>query len=480
MSLFTEGAIYADSKIRDVSMNQRIVRWLLALLVLFILYNTLIPFTFDQSLSDLPSLLREFTWQMPDSDDISLTDIAGNILLFLPFGFVMYMFLFYRNAPQPLLFSTFMGAVISLFIEFVQMFIAGRDSAIHDVFNNALGSFAGALAASFYARRLASLSRKIFYQLLNRKPFLLLLLILAIVQTLSAMMPFTVSITISDLKESIKSANLAPFAYHSVGAVYFNDPNKLDTLPFDASKPIEDILFWAAGGYITMLCYRIYWRRRPYGKLLLVTLPLLYFPFLEFLQIFITSRISDVTDILSGWMGVALGYLLYKLLRPLRHKNLKSDLDLLKIPVAIYALFMLFAGLRPFDWSLSPQTLAVDMRLENLVPFYAYFRKTSLWNIYDLFSSLAFFLPLSLFWSYRQKSRGVSYTQLYILTTLAGLATGAGIEFSQFFSASRIAEITDVLAFGGGGALGTFLVYYYERQVIPTLEMYRTGQRYFG
>lgn len=461
-------------------MNQRIITWLLTLFVLFILYNTLIPFTFDQNLSDLPSLLREFVWQLPDPEDLSLTDIAGNILLFVPFGFVMYMFLFYRNAPQPLLFSTFTGTFISLFIEFMQMFIAERDSAIHDVFNNTLGSFAGGVAASLYAQRLASVSRRIFYQLLNRKPFLLLLAILAIVQTISAIMPFTVSITISDLKDSIKSANLVPFAYHSVGAVYFNDPNKLDSLPFDASKPVEDILFWAAGGYIAMICYRIYWRRRPYGKLLLIALPLLYFPFLEFLQIFITSRITDVTDILSGWIGAALGYLLYKLLRPIRHKNLKSDLDLLKVPVAMYALFMLFAGLRPFDWSLSPQVLAVDMRLDNLVPFYAYFRKTSLWNIYDLFSSLAFFLPLSLYWSYRQKSRGVSYNQLYVLTTLAGLAAGAFIEFSQFFSASRIAEITDVLAFGGGGTLGTFLVYYYERQIIPTLEMYRAGQLYTG
>ncbi len=461
-------------------MNQRIIAWLLALFVLFILYNTLIPFTFDQNLSDLPSLLREFVWQLPDPDGISLTDIAGNILLFVPFGFVMYMFLFYRSAPQLLLFSTLAGMFISLFIEFMQMFIAERDSAIHDVFNNTLGSFAGAVAASIYAQRLASVSRKIFYQLLNRKPFLLLLVILAIAQTISAIMPFTVSITISDLKDSIKNANLAPFAYHSVGAVYFNDPNKLDTLPFDASKPIEDIFFWAAAGYIAMICYRIYWHRRPYGKLLLIALPLLYFPFLEFLQIFITSRITDVTDILSGWIGAALGYLLYKLLRPLRHKNLKSDLDLLKVPVAMYALFMFFAGLRPFDWSLSPEVLAVDMRLDNLVPFYAYFRKTSLWNIYDLASSFAYFLPLSLFWSYRQKSRGVSYTQLYVLTTLMGLAAGAFIEFSQLFSASRIAEVTDVLAFGGGGALGTFLVYYYERQIVPTLQMYRAGQLYLG
>lgn len=289
-------------------------------------------------------------------------------------------------------------------------------------------------------------------------------------------MPFTVSITISDMVKSIKSMNIVPFTYQSLGAIFFHRPNKLDQLPFDITPFIEDWIFWAMVGYIIMICYRIYWRHKTYGKILLYGIPLLYFPFIEGVQLFITSRITDINDVFFGYLGVATGLLLYKLLRPVRRKNLQSDVDLLKIPLIIYWVFILFSGLRPFDWTLDPKVLAVDMRLDNLVPFYAYFRKTSLWNIYDILNSLTYFMPISLYWTYRLKKKGIEYPQIYFLTIITGMAVGAFVEFSQLFSVARIAEVTDVLAYGGGGALGTFLLYYYENQVTPTLELIRSGK----
>ena len=69
------------------------------------------------------------------------------------------------------------GAVLSLGIEIVQLFIQSRNSAPHDLLNNALGSWMGAVAGSIYAVQLASVSRRIFYDLLDRKPFLLLVTI---------------------------------------------------------------------------------------------------------------------------------------------------------------------------------------------------------------------------------------------------------------------------------------------------------------
>lgn len=51
--------------------------------------------------------------------------------------------------------------------------------------------------------------------------------------------------------------------------------------------------------------------------------------------------------------------------------------------------------------------------------------------------------------------------------TLAGLLTGALIEFTQILSPSRVAEITDVISYGISGALGVFAMYYYEQEVRP-------------
>jgi glycopeptide antibiotics resistance protein len=437
------------------------------------LYNTLIPFSFEHGLSDLQDLIHNFDFAVLDLDDISLTDIVGNILLFIPYGFLMFMFLQHRGIPHPVFITTVIGMGISFFIEVMQFFIASRDSAVHDIINNTLGSGIGAVAASFYSHQVAENSRKIFYDLLDRKPFLLLLVIIGMAQFITAIMPFTVSISVSDLLDSIKDSNIIPFNYQSMGALFLNHPNKLDQQPFDITIMMEDLIFWVAGGYILRLCYRLYWRKKPYRKLLMWGIPLVYFPFIEFVQIFITSRITDINDIISGLGGIVIGNFLYDLLRPVRRKNLNSDLDLLKIPLIIYWVFILFSGFRPLDWSFDPKVLAVDMRPDNLIPFYAYFRKTSLWNIYDVVNSLTYFLPISLFWSYRLKERGAPYVKIYLLTTITGLMAGALIEFTQLLSAARIAEITDVLAYGGSGAIGTFMIYYYENQVVPTLNLIR-------
>ncbi len=463
-------------------MNRKIVAYLLGFFTFLIVYNTLIPFKFEYGFSDLPEQLKLVQWipHLTGKERLSLTDVVGNILLFMPFGFLLYMFLNYRGSSHPIARSVLAGAVLSFCIEFIQLFIPERKTGLHDLFNNTLGTWIGAVIAMIYSHRVSAIARRIFYDLLNRKPFLLIVVIIGLAQFVAAVMPFTVSITYSDVAKSVKSLNPVPFTYHSIGAIFFNEPNKHDIEPFDITPMIEDMLFWAVIGYLLMLCYRIYWKKKAYGKMVLWGLPLVYFPFLEGCQLFIMGRTTDINDIISGYLGIALGFFLYRQLRPLRRKMHRRDLDLLVIPLAMYLVFIVFSGLRPFDWLYAPDATLSDWRLENLVPFYAYFRHTSLWNIYDLADSLCYFLPISLYWSYILKEKGVPYSQIYWRTTLAGFLLGAFIELTQLFSVERIAEITDILAYAGGGAIGTFLIYYHERQVVPTLHRIREGVLHLG
>ncbi|MFZ0389907.1 MAG: VanZ family protein, partial [Calditrichia bacterium] len=358
-------------------MNRKIINFLLFAFILFVVYNTLIPFQFDYSWDDLPNLLAQVNWKM--KGHISLTDLVGNILLFIPFGFLLYMALMYANIRLRIIWCILAGALLSFGIEFAQLFIQSRNSAPHDFFNNTIGSFLGATAASIYAHRISAISRKIFYELLETKPFLLLLVIIGLLQTVAAVMPFTVSITYSDLVNSLKATNIIPFDYHSLGKMFLGYPGKHDLEPFDWMSFIEDAIYWVAVGYLLMLCYRIYWRHKRSGKLLLFGLPLVFFPFREFMQLFIISRITDINDIISGYLGFGLGFILYLQLRPLRKRTFHHHLDLLKIPLIIYAVFILFSGLQPFDWVHSPDAFSRDLEMHRLIPFYTYFKSTSLW-----------------------------------------------------------------------------------------------------
>lgn len=463
-------------------MNRKIVNFLFISYVLFVVYNTLIPFTFDYSVSDFPKLLDKVVWNplVGERGHISLTDLAGNVILFIPFGFFLYMVFYSHVRRHPIFWSVVLGALLSLFIEFVQLFIQSRNTAPHDFINNTIGSFLGAGIAAVYSLKISAIARKIFYELLDRKPFLLLVVFIGLLQLIASVMPFTVSITYSDLAESAKDTNLIPFAYMSVGKLFFNSPNQHDQLPFETMAFINDMLFWIVVSYLLMLCYRIYWKEKVYGKILFVGLPLLYFPMTEFMQMFIISRITDINDIISGYLGFALGVALYYLLRPIRRKTFHHHLDLLKIPLLMYGFFILFSGLQPFDWSFDLEFFKSNLHAYSLVPFYAYYKTTSLWNIYDLINSLTFFLPISLYWTYRLRQKAGRWPAIYLRTVLAGLIIGLFIEVMQLFSVARVAEITDALAYGMGGALGTFLIYYYEKQLKAMLEILGSDSEVFS
>lgn len=451
-------------------MNRKIVNFLLGFITFLIVYNTLIPFTFDYGLSDLPGQIAHINW-LPGTEGtgrVSLTDLAGNILLFVPFGFLMYLFLRQRNYVRPLLKVVLLGALLSLTIEFFQLFIAARNTALHDLFNNTLGTLIGGIAALIFAERVVDVVEDVFYFLFREQPFSLIIVAMVALQLFAAVMPLTVSITVSDLVKSIKSTNLVPFDYHSIGAMR-GFPDAQDALPFDITPMIEDILFWAAVAFVMMICHRLYWAKGRLSSKLIYLFPILFFPAVEFGQLFITKRTSDINDVLSGLLGFALGYLIFAVRNPFQKLPLKEDPRLLKTPLLIYTIFILFSGFRPFDWSLDPQVINMDLTADSLIPFYAYFRHTSLWNLFDMGNSLSFIFPISLYITYHKRKQGIEFDAIYVLTTLLGLGMGLVIEGVQLFSFERIAEITDVIFYAAGGALGTFTWYYYEKELVKKI-----------
>ena len=519
-------------------MHKKIFAYLLGFFIFFTLYNTLIPFEFDVPFSELGGQLQKIN-RIPffdaDGDLVSLTDIVGNIFLFIPFGFLCYMLLWYMKKRHRLVWCILGGAALSFTIEFLQLFIYSRDTAIHDLVNNTLGSAIGATVAAIYATQLSEFISKTFFDLLKNKPALLIVILLLLAQSVSAIMPFTVSISVSGFVKSVKETNLVPFTYRPLSVLLFDDYSKdaqfqmtdsvkaklqqsdlpadvvenlrkfdqpepqsrrkfLDAIKsvvggkalkahretilqlaqirseetiFDFTQMIENIIFWAIAGYLISLSLLLYFPQLPRANLIRWLFPVIYFILLEFAQIFITSRITDINDIIGGCAGVYAGYLLFRLLPPTIAANRQLDVSMLKIPVLLYAIFILFSGFRPFDWSMNPAVWGKDFEQGNLIPFYAYFRKTNLWNLYDLVRTLAFFAPLSLYFSYKLRLQQKSFPGIFILMTLAGLLTGALIEFTQILSPSRVAEITDVISYGISGALGVFAMYYYEQEVRP-------------
>lgn len=453
-------------------MNRKIINVLLGLFVAFVYYNTLIPFQFKLPGHFFSDFLGMFNIVQIASNkhNLSLTDIAGNILLFIPFGFLLYLWLRQRGVRWAFVLCILPGALFSFSIEFLQLFIKQRNSSIVDILNNTFGTAVGAGAAVVYFKTIANSTEQFLKKILREQPLVIILLVVLAFQVVAAIIPFNVSITVSDFIKSVKKVHLFPFQNKSFGMVFLNRPGSTDMESFDWFAFVESTLFWMVWGYVLWVCYQYYWKERKNGSLLLWASLIVPPVFLEFIQLFIVSRFSDVNDILAYYLGMASSILLARFTFRKERYSLEEAWKQLGVAVKIYLVFIVFTGLQPFDWLLHPQNLFAKLSIKTFVPFYAYYKKTSIWNIYDLINSLFFFIPISLYYTRLMREKGGEWLQIYPKTILAGFALGAFIEFVQLFSRSRTGEITDAILFGVGGFLGTFLWYYYCEEIRPMLK----------
>ena len=99
----------------------------------------------------LQTCVLELPWGPDPIEWSDLDDVAINILGFVPFGFVAC---HYRRLARPdargrnIVWAICIGAIISLAIELIQVWLPNRDSSATDLFCNTLGTFLGALLAT--------------------------------------------------------------------------------------------------------------------------------------------------------------------------------------------------------------------------------------------------------------------------------------------------------------------------------------------
>jgi len=452
-------------------MNRKIVNILLVSFVVFTLYNTLIPFHFQFNGQSLKTLFQATEWRffIYPWRPSSITDIAGNILLFIPFGFLLYLWRYQRRLGLSVLCTAIVGLCFSAGIEFLQLFFRGRVSSLTDIFNNTFGTFLGALAAAVYLRTVAVHMNRAAERLFRDQPVTIYLAAVFILQAMAAIIPFNVSITVSDLKQSIKTINMVPFQNFSLSFLLLNRPTRLDGMVFNWFMFVEDLLFWSVWGYVCAVCYHAYWSRRRSGIWLMLAAGFMPGILLEFLQVFIVSRYCDINDIISNWSGVLLGFLFYSIY--LRYRGFSSTDQTLKGAIGLYFIFAMFAGLQPFDFHLPANGFLPAIGYQKLIPFFAYFQKVSIWNISDLFVSLLYFFPIGLLMSHTLHRRYYPWYSIYVFTSLAGFLMGGMIEFFQLYSPTRVGEITDSLLYGTGGFLGAFSLYYFLHEIRPSFSV---------
>lgn len=414
--------------------ERRAVRALLALWCLFILYGSFFPFRFSVA----PAVVQENVSRaqvypfVNGKRKFSVLDTASNVLLFVPFGFLVAGS---GGAPggrrrwaSAVVAGGVLGCGFGILIEVGQLFAPGRTGSLVDVAANTAGALAGAAAAAFLlsgaeGRLAAGIRRRV-----REEPALLPLGLLAAALIVDSAYPFALTLDVSTAWGNLRKAQWIPLA----------DPGRR----FWGDLIMDRVVPWAL---LAALARRVAQRPLPGAAPALLTwgAASLFAAALEAGKLFVHGRAPHVDNVLLAAAGALLGVSLVPALARSRGVRARPAWALL----ALATLLLVYSELTPFRFAVSPGALHARVARIEWLPLASYYRTDPPSALFDLWNKLL----LSGFFGYAVAAargpRGLG-------SATAGLLIGAALEAAQVAAVARVASVTDVLIFGLGAGIG--------------------------
>ncbi len=380
---------------------------------LFVLYGTTFPFSFGHARTPFHIMAQRISWH-PLS---SVPDMVQNILLFIPFGFLGYFSLIYKSSRLRKLAVVLLGAMLSAFVEFLQIYAPTRFPALADVLFNTIGTAVGLVSGILLKRSVLGFKSHPFARRFLDAPSAFPAMVFLIVVVAGCWVPFDFSLEVGSIWGHLK-----PLLHH----------------PFRFTRPDDDMVACIQFLLASLFCCRVFkevgWPKPALSGVMLLGLMGMV---LEASQAIIVSRGPEVQDVIVAWIGAVGGGLAF-LFPGFREKpwlwSIAGTLGVfLSALVRGLHPFVFHSGRTHFNWVL-------------FLPQYENTTAAALGNF--MISGMVFF-PLGFLLGYFfPRSRLAPWLALFLSGAMALV-----VEIAQGWVAGRYSDITDVF----GGMLGCLI-----------------------
>lgn len=425
--------------------NTRGLLWLAALVYsTFVVYGSLVPLEFRAIPWD-EAATRFSAIPFRKLGIGSRADWVANLLLFIPLTFIWMGALSAGGNRVRLVLATLVllpaATTLSLGIEFTQLYFPQRTVSQNDIFAESLGGLIGVLIWWGTGRRFVDWLQS--WQQTHARSALaerLAWVYLAGVLVYNVL-PLDLTISLVEIfhKWQDGKVNLIPFG------------RLPDDLAYAFYEIATDALIWSP--------LALLWRfdgSRSMGRAWGMTLATA--AMLEFMQLFVFSRISDVTDLFTAAVGAALGSAVAGCLAKREIRSSQPHPSAAWLPFALAAGWMaglLFVFWFPFEFRADGAFIKSRLDFVYRVPFEVYYFGTEYRAITEVLRKTLFFAPLGalLAWGVtRQPWRWRSPS--FVLAMLILVLMPAVIELGQVMLPEKIADTTDWLLAWLGGLAG--------------------------
>ena len=452
----------ASSHLSQLSEDAVKSRGVLALVSLvwlaFIVYGSLVPLAWhprpiDQAWQEFLLLLRT------PNDNYSRPDIATNVLLTVPLGFLWQGLIWPRRGVAVRLFSTLLlwpiCVATSIGIEFLQVFFAQRTPSAGDILAQAIGAAIGITLWWWQGRRLWNWlldwgdARGAAPQAER------LLLLYLMVLFLYSLLPLDLTISPVELfhKWSEGRIVLVPLGYGVEDKVQL-----LYDLATDALLWIPVASLWVLSGRKTLIEA---WVWTVAAALLL-----------EFLQLFVYSRVSDVTDLLTAGLGAGVGIALAARWRRTGTTTVTTGWLYALLFLGAWCLVLAAVFWYPFDFVFERHLLRARIATLQQMPFNIYYQGTEFRAITEMLHKTLFFAPIGIALAWLRTTAQDLMVRRFIdigaVLAIAGIALL--IELGQVALPDKYPSSTDWMLEWIGGITGYIgLLFIHKRLIAPAI-----------
>jgi VanZ family protein len=458
--------------------RRHILEVLLALYALPLLWVGLVPF--DYAVGPVSGTPHDTWWGLPVVAT-HLPDNLANIALFIPLGLLTRLILIRRRrgVVMSVTGTILLAGVMSYAIEQAQIYSASRISSAADFGYNLIGAIVGALASSMVllvADTIHALGRRardrLAEAIINR-PSAVLAQICAVFLFLAAVAPFDITFSANRLYESLRAARLTPFAAdtrlsHAVYAGSPADPAYQAELAARDRWQLHLDYAWTFAGYLVLGVLIARYLRRHCNvqgvrrAAWTVCAGLLLAVAGTAAQIFIISRVIDVTEVVLALAGISIGLMLSETFVTVwqgnasrRGSSPQRRSRVLAGMLVVCAAYTAARELAPFVPDTSAASIRGQLGNSEWMPFSTYQRAKLPMAIDDLLGKLARFGAIGCLWAALQACRGTSRRRYEAMAMGAIAAAAVSIlECAQVLLPSRFPSITDVLIGFCGAAAG--------------------------
>lgn len=391
----------------------------------------------------------------------SRTDFATNVLLFMPIGFLATGL---ALGARPGDWLRGMGivlvvvacAALSLMIEFAQLWVADRTPSQNDVVAETLGGLIGATAWLFLGPLLIGWLSRVLNASRPRERVEHLLEAYVALVALYMLMPLDLTLRPTELYDKLQDGriNLVPFA-------------DIAADPAGAIQIAGDLLLLVPLGMLAALWRWPVWERvRPLAGALVAGL--IVVAAIEAAQLFVMSRYSSTTDLITGGLGVLIGWLIADWLvrsnasRPAAIGLGRHQAPLFFAATVAYVLAVAALLCLPFDRWATPAE--ASQRLHELfthVPLTSLYWGSELNAVSQMLRKTLLGVPLGALlaltlWSWRltPARSPVFWLVAFLASTLLGLA----IELVQVWLPPHTPDFTDALLAALGTSIGMLAI----------------------